>query len=94
MNKKRTTEEKKAEVIQALTQCFGVVTVACRKAKIGRTQFYEWKKDDLNFSLQVKEIEEGFVDFVESKLVDMILLGDRAATMFYLKAKGKHRGYK
>lgn len=94
MEKKRTIEEKKAEVLKGLVQSYGIKTVACRKAKIGRTQFYEWLKDDVNFSLKVKEIEDGFVDFVETKLYDMVQLGDRAATMFFLKAKAKDRGYK
>ena len=94
MEKKRTIEEKKAEVLKLLTQSYGIKTVACRKARIGRTQFYEWIKDDVNFSLKVNEIEEGFLDFVETKLMEMVNMGDRAAIMFHLKAKGKHRGYK
>ena len=38
-------------------------------------------------------IVEQIVDLAESKLVDAINNGNLTAIMFYLKTKGKHRGY-
>lgn len=94
MRNKKAIPEKKLEVLTILSECYAIKTIACRKAKISRTQFYEWLKDDIDFALKVRELEEGCIDYVETKLVEMISVGDRAATMFYLKAKAKNRGYK
>jgi hypothetical protein len=92
-SKDRTIEEKKRDVLEELQKSMGIVTLACRKTRIGRTQFYLYKKEDETFSLKVDEITETFVDMVESKLLEKVMMGDRASVMFYLKAKGKNRGY-
>lgn len=55
--------------------------------------FYEYLKNDLDFALKVQEIEEAAKDYVESQLDTFVKLGDRAAIMFWLKAKAKDRGY-
>lgn len=92
-SKYRTIEEKKRDVLEELQKSLGIVTLACRKTKIGRTQFYAYKKEDDTFKSKVDEITETFVDMVESKLLEKVMMGDRASVMFYLKAKGKNRGY-
>lgn len=93
MKDKRNIEEKKAEIISNLTRYNGIVTVACRRSKIGRTMYYEYLKDDNQFAFKVNEIQESFIDYAESLLKDLVMAGDRAAIMFYLKAKGTNRGY-
>lgn len=90
MNK---TEQSKKAVIKALEQSLGIVTVACKSAKVCRTQFYEWLKTDEQFKKKVDDIENIALDFAESKLHGLINSGDTAATIFYLKSKGKKRGY-
>lgn len=94
MKNRKAIQDKKKEMIQHLMDNYAIKTVACRKAGIGRTQFYEWIKVDDEFAVKVKEIEESFLDYMESKLFALMELNDRAAIMFYLKAKGKDRGYK
>ena len=44
MNK---TEQHKKAIIEALEKSLGVVTTACKNVGIGRTQFYNWLKNDL-----------------------------------------------
>ena len=39
------------------------------------------------------EVVERIIDIAESRLVDAINNGNLTAIMFYLKTKGKHRGY-
>jgi predicted DNA-binding transcriptional regulator AlpA len=90
MNK---TEQHKKAVIEALESALGVVTSACKKAGVGRTTFYQWLKDDAEFAKQVADIENVALDFAESQLHKQIQDGSAAATIFYLKTKGKKRGY-
>lgn len=90
MNK---TEQHKKAILAALEQSLGVVTTACKKVGIGRTTFYEWLKTDKDFAASVKDIENIALDFAESQLHQQISGGNTSATIFYLKTKGKARGY-
>lgn len=90
MNK---TEHHKKAIIEALEQSLGVVTSACKKVGIGRTTFYGWLKDDDAFAEKVNDIQDVAIDFAESQLHKQIKDGSTAATIFYLKTKGKKRGY-
>lgn len=87
------TEHNKKNVLEALEKAFGVVTVACKAASVGRTQFYQWCKDDEEFKKQVDDIQNIALDMAESQLHKQILGGNTSATIFYLKTKGKNRGY-
>jgi len=87
------TEHNKKAVLSALEKSFGVVTTACKNAQIGRTQFYQWCKDDEQFKKQVDDIQNIALDMAESQLHKQILEGSTSATIFYLKTKGKKRGY-
>ena len=91
-NQNRTEHHKKA-IIEALEKSLGVVTTACKNVGIGRTIFYEWMKDDQDFENRVNEIQNIALDFAESQLHKQIGEGSTAATIFYLKTKGKKRGY-
>jgi len=91
-NQNRTEHHKKA-IIEALEKSLGVVTTACKIVGIGRTTFYQWLKDDEEFAKQVKDIDNIALDFVESKLFENIKNGKTSETIFYLKTKGKNRGY-
>ena len=84
---------KKESLLKSLEQSLGVVTVACKKADIPRSTFYKWLKEDEVFALEVKEIENVALDFAESQLHKQISENSTAATIFYLKTKGKKRGY-
>ena len=84
---------KKESLLKSLEQSLGVVTVACKKAEIPRSTYYKWLKDDEVFAKNVKEIENVALDFAESQLHKQISENSTAATIFYLKTKGKKRGY-
>lgn len=87
------TEHKKKEVLDALEKTLGIVTTACKMVGIGRTQFYEWLKTDPEFREQVEDIQNITLDFVESKLHGQIKQENTTAIIFYLKTRGKQRGY-
>ena len=84
---------KKASILKALEQSLGVVTVACKKSDIPRSTFYKWLKEDEDFAEEVKDIENIALDFAESHLHKQIEDNITSATIFYLKTKGKKRGY-
>ena len=85
-------EHKKKALLEALEKSLGVVTTACKKVGVGRTMFYEYMKDTLS-AKQVEDIANIALDFAESQLHKQIQDGNTAATIFYLKTKGKRRGY-
>jgi len=71
----------------------GVVTTACKKVGVSRTTFYEYYNTDEKFKKDIDELEAVALDFAESQLHSQIKNGSTAATIFYLKTKGKKRGY-
>lgn len=80
-------------MLKALEQSLGVVTVACKKAEIPRSTFYKWINEDEDFAKEVKDIDNIALDFAESQLHKQISDNSTSATIFYLKTKGKKRGY-
>lgn len=87
------TQERKQAVIEALQKSLGIVTTACINAGVSRSQFYEWLKNDAEFSKAVEDIEDVTLDFVEGKLLQNVKDNDTQSILFYLKTKGKRRGY-
>ena len=84
---------KKEAILEALEKALGVVTTACQKAGVSRATYYRWLNEDADFSAQVTAIQDVALDFAESKLFEQIQDGSTAATIFYLKTKGKRRGF-
>lgn len=80
-------------MLSALEQCFGIVTRAAQIAKVGRSTHYEWVESDPAYKKAVEAVNDVAIDFVESKLFNLINQNDTAATIFYLKTKAKKRGY-
>lgn len=83
----------KSRLLEALENSLGVVTTACKKANVSRKTFYQYCNDDPEFKKAVDDIENIALDFAESQLHKQIQGGNTAATIFYLKTKGKKRGY-
>lgn len=87
------TDIKKKQILEALEKSLGIVTTACKQVGIHRDTYYEWLKKDKEFKKAVKELENVALDFAESQLHKQIAKGNPLSTMFYLKCKGKKRGY-
>lgn len=87
----KTLHNKKA-LLEALEKSLGVVTTACKIVGISRVTYYEYLKDP-EFKAQVDDIENIALDFAESQLHKQIRDGNVSSTIFYLKTKGKNRGY-
>ena len=87
------TDTHKKVLIAALEKSLGVVTTACKSVDISRDTHYRWLKEDDEYRQAVEDIENVALDFAESKLHKQIEKGDTTATIFFLKTKGKRRGY-
>ncbi len=85
--------QKKKNLLIALEAAYGVVTTACLSVGVTRKTFYEYYNDDPEFAKACDEINNVAVDFVEGKLLNNIGDGDTTAMIFFLKCRGKKRGY-
>jgi len=83
----------KKKLIDAMEVCHGIVSDACKTVGVSRVTYYDYYKNDPEFKSAVDEIEGTILDYVEGKLFKLIDKGDVASTLFYLKTKGKSRGY-
>ena len=95
---KMNSEKKRDDFIEALNKSAGNVTKACQMVNISRQTYYNWLDNLDNFRQSVGDVSEQLNDFVESKLVKLIIqeadkkLQLQAITLF-LKSKAKDRGY-
>lgn len=87
------TDILKSNMIEALEKSLGIVTTACKAVGISRQTHYEWCKTDADYNAKVEGISDIALDFAESQLHKQIQSGEVSSTIFYLKTKGKKRGY-
>lgn len=87
------TKQKKKAMLKALEKSMGIITTASKQAGVARKTHYNWMKNDSEYRAEVEATLEVQIDFAESKLLQNIQEGKEASTIFYLKTKGKHRGY-
>ena len=80
-------------MIEALEQTLGVVTPAAAMVGITRQTHWLWMKSDPDYAQAVEAVQDIALDFAESQLHAQIKDKDTIATIFYLKTKGKKRGY-
>lgn len=87
------TDIQKGAMLEALEKSLGVVTTACKSVGIARQTHYEWYRQDEDYRNKVDSVTDIALDFAESQLHKQISSGNTIATIFYLKTKGKRRGY-
>lgn len=87
------TDSRKQRLLSSLRQHKGIVSTACRAASVPRRTYYQWLRTDNGFRESVEDIGEEAIDFVESKLMEKIEAGAERSIIFFLKTRGKGRGY-
>lgn len=87
------TRSRKAQVLKALVKTLGIITSALAAAGVDRSSYSKWRMDDEVFAKAADSVSEVALDFVEGKLLQNIRDGDTTAILFYLRSKGKGRGY-
>ena len=87
------TDTLKKNLLVALEKSLGVVTTACKSVNISGDTHYRWLKEDEEYRSGVADLDNVALDFAESKLHEGIMEGNVASVIFFLKCKGKVRGY-
>ena len=87
------TDKKKKNFIEALRNNLGHISNACESANISRKTYYNWIDKDKDFKEDVDHVQDSLLDLAESKLLENIENNENTAIIFYLKTKGKKRGY-
>lgn len=80
-------------MIEALEKSMGIVTTACKAVGIARSTHYNWYADDEAYRKATDETVNVALDFAETHLYKQIESDVPASTIFFLKTKGKARGY-
>lgn len=87
-------------MLKALNETLGNVSSAVKKvcadsreAELLRRSHYKWIKSDPEYENECTVSDDIRTDFVESKLNQLINELNPTAIIFYLKTKGKGRGY-
>jgi hypothetical protein len=91
--RKDKTDILKKTTIEALEKSLGIVTTACKAVGIHRSTYYEWYNTDPEFKESADELLNVALDFAESSLHNQIKAQIPSSTIFYLKTKGRGRGY-
>jgi len=87
------TSKTKELMLESLKKNLGNVSLATKEVGIDRTTHYNWMKKDKKYKKAVNEMDDFVLDFAENALFKNINKGNVTAQIFYLKTKGKKRGY-
>ncbi len=86
-------EENKKLLLKCLKKNRGMISISCEEVNVSRQTYHNYLKTDPDFREKVMAIHQAQGDMVETKLFEAIEAGDIRAIMFYLKLKGRDRGY-
>jgi len=87
------SQVKKKAMLEALRSSLGIVTRAADLVGIDRRTHYRWMREDEQYKADVDDLQDVALDFAESRLHKLMDDGNAASIIFYLKTKGRHRGY-
>lgn len=89
----RSLQVIKNRFLDALRDSLGVVSTACEAVGVSRSDYELYYREDESFRTAADATGELALDYVEEALLKLIEAGNVTATLFYLKTKGKTRGY-
>jgi len=84
---------KKKIMLESLKEQLGVITMAAKQAGISRRTHYKWLHSDPDYKAEVEIIPDLVLDFAENALFKLMQDKSPAAIIFFLKTKGRGRGY-
>ncbi len=89
MGKKVTTDQ----IVKMYEKKGCNITSTCAALGITRQTFYNRRRNNKALSDKLDDVDESLLDFAESKLMEHISNDNITALLFFLKTKGKKRGY-
>ena len=81
------------QVIEAINKSHGLQVLAARRLHCALTTIQNYTARYPSVRRAIVENTEFLLDFAESKLFQLIQAGEPAAIFFFLKTRGKARGY-
>jgi hypothetical protein len=83
----------KLKFLRSLKLNLGLIYASSKETGISVEDHNRWMQEDGKYKKQVLEIDGHAIDYVESTLLKLVEEKNPQAIMFYLKTKGKDRGY-
>jgi hypothetical protein len=87
------TKRSKKDVIQALQTCKGLLSLAARTLHVTPQTLWNYRQRWPELEQVIVDAEQEMLDTAELALYSKINAGDAKSIMFFLKTKGKRRGY-
>jgi AcrR family transcriptional regulator len=93
MSKESKMDNRKKEILDLYVKKACNVSAVCTAVGISRKTFYDYVNSDEEFAELIEDAKETLLDNAESILHKKILSEDTVSLLFFLKTKGKQRGY-
>ena len=81
------------KVVAVYKKSAGNLSLCAESLNIDRKTLDRWRKRYPELHNMMCDVEEGLIDLCETKLMQQINEGNLTAIIFFLKTKGKQRGY-
>jgi predicted transcriptional regulator len=81
------------QIEHALRESAGLQYVAANLLRCAPSTVTSYVQSSKRLQRVIEECQQGVLDLAEGKIVEKIRDGDLTAIIFYLKTKGKNRGY-
>ena len=86
-------EKNKEAFIKAFPEKACNISETAAAIGIDRNTYYRWRDEDEEFRDTIENAREATIDFAECQLLKQIKEGNITAFIFFLKTRGRSRGY-
>jgi len=93
MSSKKVMQNRKKQILELYPKKACNVSAVCSAVGITRKTFYDYVNSDSDFKESIEESKEALLDNAESVLQKKIMGEDTISLIFFLKTKGRGRGY-
>ncbi len=69
------------------------ISATCAATNVSRSWYYTYREKDKKFREELEAMEAEIIDMAETQLYKNIREGKETSLIFFLKCKGKDRGY-
>lgn len=82
-----------SKIIEVYASKAANLSATAKALNVDRKTLYKRRQESAELDSQMTDVEESLLDFTESKLMQQIDASNLTAIIFYLKTKGRRRGY-